>query len=423
MSEFRKKILLIIILLPLVFNGSIVSFAQSADEIRQNINSHNNRIKQLEEEIKNYEKQIEAVGNEAKSLQNAVKVLDINQKKITTEIQKTETNIKKTNLAIENLGSEIRDIETSISANMSAIAKTLNSMRQKDEESLLESFLGNKSIADVIDEYESINQFQKKIQSASRELEVYKNELQHKKTTSETEKKKLLFLKGELSDQNQILIMNKKEKNTLLAATKNKETEYKRMLSERQAEKERFERELFEFESQLKRVIDPKSFPSPGKGIMQYPLDNVFITQLFGKTVDAKRLYASGTHNGIDFRAARGTPVKSSLYGIVEGIGNTDDQKGCYSYGKWVLIKHDNGLSSLYSHLDLIKASVGQRVSTGELIGYSGQTGYATGPHLHFTLYASQGVDIQKYSSSKNCKNVIIPVADSKAYLDPMLYF
>jgi murein DD-endopeptidase MepM/ murein hydrolase activator NlpD len=125
----------------------------------------------------------------------------------------------------------------------------------------------------------------------------------------------------------------------------------------------------------------------------------------------------------VDFRASIGTPIKAVLSGTITGTGNTDAQKGCYSYGKWVLIKHPDGLSSLYGHLSLIKVTAGQSVATGEVIGYSGQTGYATGPHLHLTILASQGVEVQRYSSSINCKNVDIPIADIKAYLDPMLYF
>jgi len=416
--NLRKITVLLAFLLAFAIAG-----AQSIDEIKQNIGSHNEKIKQLEEEIKVYEKQIEEVSGEAKTLQSAIKVLDINQKKIGAEIQKTETNIQKTSLTIKDLGGQIGDTEAKIAANMGAISKTLNNMRQRDDEPLIESFLTDKSLADVFDEYESISQFQQKVRDQSKELGIYKDELSDKKTATEGEKKKLVSLKGELGDQNQILAINKKEKNDLLAATKNKETEYKKILADRQAEKERFEKELFDFESQLKRAIDPNSFPSSGKGILSWPLDNIYITQYFGKTVDAKRLYLSGTHNGVDFRASRGTPVKAALSGVVEGTGNTDEQRGCYSYGKWILIKHPDGLSSLYGHLDLIKVSAGQSVGTGEVIGYSGQTGYATGPHLHFTLFASQGVDIQKYSSSINCKNVSIPIASIDAYLDPMLYF
>lgn len=418
-----KRLTAVALVIFFVLNITGVSFAQSIDEIKQNINSHSDKIKQLEEEIKTYEKQIEAVGAEAQTLQNAIKVLDINQKKISAEIAKTETNIQKTNLIIKNLSGEIGDAETKIASNVEAISKTLGDMQKQDDESLVESFLTNKSLANIFDEYETISRFQQKIREQSQALEIHKDELSDKKTTSEKEKSKLVSLKSELGDQNKILSQNKKEKNNLLTITKNKETEYKKILTERQVEKERFERELFDFESQLKRAIDPNSFPSSGKGILSWPLDSVFITQYFGKTTDSKRLYLSGTHNGVDFRASRGTPVKAVLSGTVKGFGNTDEQRGCYSYGKWILIEHPNGLSTLYAHLDLIKVSKGQQISTGEIIGYSGQTGYSTGPHLHLTVYASQGVEIQKYSSSINCKNVTIPVAGINAYLDPMLYF
>ncbi len=420
--KFRKIIILLLLLSSFAISVSILN-AQSVDKLKENIETHNSKIKQLEAEIKAYSRQIEIVGGEAKNLQNAIKTLDINQKKISTEIKKTETNIEKTNLTIEQLGGEIGNTEEKIASNLEIIKKALNDMRQNDEESLLENFLSSKSLAQVLDEYQSITQFQQKIREQSADLENHKIDLSSKKTDTEKEKKVLLSLKSELGDQNKILDMNKKDKNSLLSATKNKEAEYKKMLTDRQAEKEKFEKELFQFESELKRAIDPDSFPNAQKGIIAWPLDNIVVTQSFGRTIDAKRLYVSGTHNGVDFRASRGTPVKSVLSGIVEGTGNTDEQKGCYSYGKWVLIKHPNGLSSLYAHLDLIKVSAGQTVTTGEIIGYSGQTGYSTGPHLHLTLYASQGVVIQKYSSSKNCKNVSIPVSDVNAYLDPMLYF
>ena len=87
------------------------------------------------------------------------------------------------------------------------------------------------------------------------------------------------------------------------------------------------------------------------------------------------------------------------------------------------MIKHDNGLSTIYGHLSVISSSVGQRLKTGDLVGYSGNTGYSTGPHLHISLYATQGVRIEKYVNSIGCKQVTMPLADVKAYLDPLAYF
>jgi len=266
------------------------------------------------------------------------------------------------------------------------------------------------------------SQIQVGLKDSTDALQLYKDDLEAKKSALLGEKVQLVSFKDKLGDQKEIVDINKKEKDRLLTETKNQEATYKQILAQKVKQKEQFEQELFEFESQLKIAIDPSKIPASKSGVLDWPLSNVYITQPFGKTVDSHRLYVSGTHNGIDLRASRGTPILAARAGVIQAVGNTDAQRGCYSYGQWILIKHDNGLSTLYAHLDLIKANTNQTVQAGEIIGYSGQTGYATGPHLHFTVYASEGVRVQQYISSINCKNVTIPVADSKAYLDPMSY-
>ena len=163
--------------------------------------------------------------------------------------------------------------------------------------------------------------------------------------------------------------------------------------------------------------------PSEGSGILAWPLDKVFVTQLFGKTVAAKRLYTSGSHSGIDFRASIGTPVKSMGNGVVVGTGDTDVYCKGASFGKWVFIKYDNGLSSTYGHLSVISSKAGQKVSTGDVVALSGNTGHSTAPHLHVTVYASQGADVKTVPSlSCNGKTFTMPIAPVSAYLDPVLY-
>jgi murein DD-endopeptidase MepM/ murein hydrolase activator NlpD len=87
------------------------------------------------------------------------------------------------------------------------------------------------------------------------------------------------------------------------------------------------------------------------------------------------------------------------------------------------MIKHRNGLSTMYAHLELIKVTEGQQVGVGDIIGYSGTTGYATGPHLHFGLFVSSAVQIIDLPS-KSCPKAVfhIPVAPPKGYLDPQAY-
>ena len=83
-------------------------------------------------------------------------------------------------------------------------------------------------------------------------------------------------------------------------------------------------------------------------------------------------------HLGVDYAAPTGTPVRSIGVGVVESAGNLG------GYGKAVVVKHNNGHSTVYAHLSQMSVRRGQSVTQGQTIGKVGATGLATGPHLHF---------------------------------------
>lgn len=85
-------------------------------------------------------------------------------------------------------------------------------------------------------------------------------------------------------------------------------------------------------------------------------------------------------HNGVDYAAPTGTPIRATADGTVEFIGN---QRG---YGKVIILKHHSGYSTLYAHQSRFADGLkkGDQVAQGQQIGYVGATGWATGPHLHY---------------------------------------
>ncbi|MEU1817122.1 peptidoglycan DD-metalloendopeptidase family protein [Streptomyces roseifaciens] len=111
------------------------------------------------------------------------------------------------------------------------------------------------------------------------------------------------------------------------------------------------------------------------------PLAEYQVGQPFGK---AGKMWAA-KHSGQDLVVASGTPVMSVHGGTVVKAGPNGGGDGP-AYGNAIVIKHDDNTYSQYAHLSQVKVSVGQSVSTGQVIGLSGSTGNSSGPHLHFEI-------------------------------------
>jgi murein DD-endopeptidase MepM/ murein hydrolase activator NlpD len=117
------------------------------------------------------------------------------------------------------------------------------------------------------------------------------------------------------------------------------------------------------------------------KTLLKTPIDGARLTSRYGMRRHPVMGY-SKMHRGLDFAAARGTPIMASGDGTIVYAG----EKG--TYGNYILIRHANGYSTAYAHLSACSRRVkkGRRVSQGEIIGYVGATGLATGPHLHYEV-------------------------------------
>lgn len=136
---------------------------------------------------------------------------------------------------------------------------------------------------------------------------------------------------------------------------------------------------------------DGKSSNTSG---VRYPLNRIHTVSSFGRRIDP--VYGGWRmHQGVDYKASRGTPV----YAIANGAVTKSAWYG--GYGKTVIIKHPSGYSTQYSHLNSIGVRHGQTVKRGQIIGKVGSTGKSTGPHLHFGLISGG-----KYINPTNLKMV-----------------
>lgn len=408
----------------LFLDGSHNAFATTDVEVlQQQITDKNQKIQELNAEIEKYKNLASDANNQSVSLKQTISSLENDKKKLNLEITKIGTQIESTNLNIHQLALKIKDSDERIQVLRDGLEKSLREIDQGDNFFPVLTFLKNKSFSDFFGELDAQEQFNQSIEDRSNQLSNEKNLLEINKTSVEKKKTELSSLKGELDGKKKVVEYAKTEQQKVLNDTKSLEASYQKLLADRVSQKNALEREIFEYESKIKFILDPNSIPLAGSSPLNWPTDDLYITQRFGKTSASKRLYVSGSHNGVDFKALMGTPIKAVASGIVSGTGDTDKQCPRVSFGRWVLIKHSNGLGSVYGHLSVINVTAGQSVAAGQVIGYSGNTGYSTGPHLHLSVYVGSAVNVvTRPSASCPGKNLTLPVAPTEAYLDPLLY-
>jgi len=138
--------------------------------------------------------------------------------------------------------------------------------------------------------------------------------------------------------------------------------------------------------------------------------DSVDVTYRYASTENGTR----EPHHGVEFLNKFGTPVQAAADGVVVFAG--PDTEAVYSpwenfYGNLIVLKHDNDLYTLYAHLSKIDVQVGDAVLVGQKIGEVGQTGVATGSHLHFEVRRG---DVTDYFATQNPELWLVPEINDK---------
>lgn len=131
------------------------------------------------------------------------------------------------------------------------------------------------------------------------------------------------------------------------------------------------------------------------RSLLKTPVDGARLTSGFGMRMHPILGYTR-MHKGVDFGVPMGTPIFAAGDGVVEQAGWAG------GYGRFVLIRHNTRMETAYGHMSRLAATSGEHVRQGQVIGYVGMTGEATGPHLHY--------EVRKDGAPVNPISVTVPV-------------
>jgi len=375
--------LLIIIIAALLFPIQAIYAQDNETALREQISLKEEEIKKLEAEEAVYKQALSQTQSQSKTLNNQISLIVSQINQLTVNLKIIKAKISKTESDIKLHSQEIKEKEKEIQNRKLAMGESMKFLARLENQSLVAILLKNAKFSDFLSSNQYLVNLENGLYNNFKILARDKVELESLVSEEKDLKKNFNDFKSELIVKNNLVQKQKEEKNKLLAETKNKETEYQKMISQAQIKQAEIQSEIFGLEDKLRGQVG--GVPPPRPGALAWPLIGR-ITQGYGPTsVTGFVTDAYKFHNGIDLAAYYGAPIRAALDGVVTASGDN----GKYAYGEWLAIRHDNGLTTLYAHFSAKAVSVGQTVSQGQIIGYEGSTGYVTGPHLHFTVYST----------------------------------
>ena len=373
-----------------------------AAELQRQIEEKSTKLREINQQLQETQKNLAENEEKGRSLNQEVKRINSNIKQLDLGIKSSQTTIEKLELEIAQLELDIDETKEKIGLKKRAVQQLLHEIQVQDAEDPLVTFLKNRTLTDGLTATQQLGEVRNKLvvdmgvlKELQKEFNDQLDNASQKKQGKEGEQQTLKVRKGLVEDE-------KKEKQSLIKITKNQQKVYEQLFDDLAKKQAEIAEEVEALEADLRKQIDPTALPGFRPGVLGWPVNGShLLTQEYGATSFASRGgYRGRWHNGIDIRAPKGTPILSAEDGFVINTGDQDKFCRRGAYGKYLVVRHPNNLATLYAHLSQITVSDGQSVKRGQVVGYSGNTGYSRGSHLHFTVWSGNTYQLR---GSRTC--------------------
>lgn len=351
----RKRILAVILAAVLCFTMSFsIAGAKTLNEV-------NGQISDKKQELKDGKEKAKELKSEISELETRINTMQDNIDQLQSEINVTEAKIS---VATE----ELNELKADINKQNEGLNKRLRTMYESQSVTFLEVVLTSGSIPELLTNVELL----KKVHESDKNV-LASLKKQHKKVKEK--KEKLTAMEAELE--------GKQEK---LESQQSDLEDQKSSLNEKRgkvvASNKKLQNEIEELNEEAERLTQViKDYGNDGStyssGQMCWPVSGTVSCE-YGYRYCPYHGYE--LHTGIDIAVPTGTSVKAAASGtVVQAYYNA-------SYGNMILLNNGGGIYTLYAHNSSLLVGVGTKVSKGQVIAKSGNTGNSTGPHCHFEV-------------------------------------
>lgn len=319
--------------------------------------------------------QLSGLTNDLSALQKQISLLDSQIEAQQDEIDAQEELLTELTQMIADKTIELEESERQQAEQYDQLRSRLRYMVEHGTTSSLSILLSSDSFSDFLNRYEIIRQISLRDENLFEQLKAIrdkvlteKRELEDTKKEAEDTKAQMEANKAELEAQ---MEAKRKQMDSIQLAQKNVKDAYAAMIETEDELMAQYKKAAAEYAAQSTYVGGTFMWPLPA--------GNNVVTCKYGMRthpITGKRKL----HTGVDLRAATGTKVYAANKGTVTTSGYSS------AWGNYIIISHGGGITTLYAHLSKRSVSKDDKVKQGDIIGYSGNTGYSTAPHLHFEI-------------------------------------
>ncbi len=353
--------------------------AVDTSELEKEISARKGQIDELNAEIEQYREKLDVLAAEQDSLHNNIVLIE-NQATLTElDIKATEANMEAAQLSLDLLNEQIRTETSRIKTQRAMLRQMIFELSKNTDVSIIELVFSSKNFNELFSKMEYLQTLSSNLNDTLDETKKTRVTLEEYRSDQELKIDDLERLEEDLQARVASLASQKSAINVLIDETKNSEDQYRNLLNELRQEHQYVNSRVSQLQEELQRSLaDSNSEIDFSDTSMVSPLDSYIVTATFhDPTYPWRHLFE---HSGLDMAAPTGTPVRAATGGVVAWARTVK------SYGNYIMVIHDNGLSTLYAHLSAFNTSTDAFVSKGQVIGYVGSTGFSTGPHLHFEV-------------------------------------
>ncbi len=366
-----------------------------AEEKEEILDDKQDELEKLEKKERKYRDIINLKQKEQDIINAQIKKLDNENVKIEQNIEESEDEIQDLSSEIDRTKSEIEQKEDHISLQKKILRQFIQEKYQNYSKNTQHFTILNLANTNKNSHADNITHATDRVGEFVKTIHDEQQGLKDDQTKLETKSKRIKDAKYELEQRSEYLEGSKNYKRVLASQVNVEEDKYQTKLSKVLEEQLSIQQEISSLSTSQIGTFSLADLPSKSEADFELPVKKPFVrTQGYGKTSFSSH-YKGGLHNGIDYVAQESKSIIAPAKGKIKAVGNM----GNYGYGKWVAIDHGNGLVTLYGHFDSIKVSRGDKIKQGETIGKMGNTGFSTGPHLHFSIFAESTFAVVESSS------------------------